>query len=179
MIERGNRKEAHHSETILSEPFAHIILHEAKAYLRKYPELPPALFALLDNREHVHLPLMLPETHQEKRAYFDLLGSSLSNSGKGLLEAIMIAESWYVEQPTQPSVRPSQHPNRKEAITLVGRNASGSESIFALQPFARDARQKPIFEPLQLKTVSGDFPAAFYLVGLLDYLFTGNQRIQH
>lgn len=183
MSERGRRKEVfRQNESILSEIFVQQILHDAKAYLRKYDGLPPTLFAQLDNSENLYMPLTLPQTHEEKRVYFDVLGTSLRSFGKGLHEAMLIAESWYVEKSEENptlSVRPSQHPNRKEAISVVGRNATGSQSIFALQPFGRDARKRPVFEPLQVKEISGDFPTAFYFVGLLDYLFSGNQKVLH
>jgi len=184
MPERGRRRKeaSHQHESILSEIFVQQILHDAKTYLRQYDGLPPTLFAQLDNGENLYMPLALPQTHEEKRVYFDVLGTSLLSFGKKLHEAMLIAESWYVEKTKENptlTVLPSQHPNRKEAISVVGRNALGSQSIFALQPFGRDARRRPVFEPLQIKEISGDFPTAFYFVGLLDYLFTGNQKVLH
>jgi len=121
MVERGPRNEPlRNSETILTEDFVKQILQDALEHLRQFGGLPTTLFVLLDNGEHVLFPLSVPETHEEKCAYFGLLGFSIRDSGKQIQEAILVAESWYVGKPeidTQ-EVAPSQHPNRKEAITL-------------------------------------------------------------
>ena len=94
--------------------------------------------------------------------------------GRHVQEAILVAESWYVGKPdidANLEVAPSQHPDRKEAITLVGRNATESRSVYAIQPFSRDEQNKPVFEALELDQFDGSAPTEYYSTGLLDYLF--------
>ena len=174
MVERGPRNEPlRNSETILTEDFVKQILHDARDHLRKFGGLPTTIFALLDNGDHVLFPLFIPETHEEKCAYFGLLGFSIQDSDRQVQEAILVAESWYVGKPEKDDLKvaPSEHPERKEAITLVGRDATESRSVFAIQPFSRDAQNKPVFEPLVLDQFDGSAPTEYYSTGLLDYLF--------
>ncbi|MBC8335713.1 MAG: hypothetical protein ISR59_02380 [Anaerolineales bacterium] len=140
----------------------------------KFGGLPTTLFVLLDNGDRVLIPLSIPGTHEEKCAYFGLLGFSILDLGRQVQEAILVAESWYVGKPeidAHLEVAPSQHPNRKEAISLVGRNSTGLQSVYAIQPFSRDAQNKPVFEPLELDQFDGSAPTEYYSTGLLDYLF--------
>jgi hypothetical protein len=175
MVERGPRNEPlRNSETILTEDFVKQILHDARMHLGEFGGLPTTLFVLLDNNDHVLFPLAIPETHEEKCAYFGLLGFSIQDSDRQVQEAILVAESWYVgksEIDVQLDVAPSQHPDRKEAITLVGRDCTGSKSAYAIQPFSRDAKNKPVFEPLEMDQFDGSPPTEHYSTGLLDYLF--------
>jgi hypothetical protein len=175
MVERGPRNEPlRNSETILTKDFVKQIFHDAREHLGKFDGLPTTLFVLLDNNDHVLFPLTIPETHEEKCAYFGLLGFSIQDSGRQIQEAILVAESWYVGKPeidAHLDVAPSQHPNRKEAITLVGRDVTGLRSVYAIQPFDRDVQNKPVFEPLALDQFDGSAPTEYYSAGLLDYLF--------
>ncbi len=175
MVERGPRTEPlRNSETILTEDFVKQILHDARMHLGEFGGLPTTLFVLLDNNDHVLIPLAIPDNHEEKYAYFGLLGFSIQDSDRQVQEAILVAESWYVGKPEidmHLDVAPSQHPDRKEAITLVGRDYTGSKSAYAIQPFSRDAKNKLVFEPLEIDQFDGSPPTEHYSTGLLDYLF--------
>lgn len=46
-------------------------------------------------------------------------------------------------------VPPSQHPSRKEGISIVGRNSRETRFTQVLQPFSRDVDNQPIFGPLK------------------------------
>jgi len=157
MVERGPRSEPlRDSETILSEDFIKQLFHDAREHLGEFGGLPTTLFILLDNNDRVLLPLSIPETHEEKYAYFGLLGFSIRDSDRWVQEAILVAESWYVGKPkmdAQLEVAPSQHPDRKEAITLVGRDSTGSRSVYAIQPFGH---YDQLVEAGFAKVVDGD-----------------------
>lgn len=183
MPARGERKEQlTGNESLLSEKHARLVMQDAKAYLRQYGGIPATLLMNLNDGKQLRLPLALPQTHQEKVVYFEILGASVRRLRKEIREAVLLSESWYVEKPNiDPTLKiaPSKHPNRKEAITLVGRDHTGQKSIFALQPFGRDAQQQPLFEPLQLQQFDGKDPSAVYWVGLLDYLFPVRSNRKH
>ena len=178
----GRNEPLRNRETILTQDFVALILQDAREHLRKYDGFPTSLFALMNNGKRILYPLSLPETHDEKCAYFGLLGFSIRDEGRQVREAILVAESWYVGDPEVDShleLAPSQHPNRKEAITLVGRDSAGLRTVFAIQPFSRDSQNKPIFEPLELDQCAGTAPTEYYSTGLLDYLFFPAGRRLH
>ena len=90
--------------------------------------------------------------------YFTFLGLSFLETGRRVQEAVLLSESWYLEKAVgsdPPAIAPSQHPQRKEAITLVGRNAAAQQFVFAIQPFQRDAQDAPVFEALAFERFDG------------------------
>ena len=70
-----------------------------------------------------------------------------------------------------PEIAPIQHPQRKEAITLVGRDALTQRFVFAIQPFHRDQQDVPGFESLMFDQFDGTPDNKYNATGLLDYLF--------
>ena len=109
----------------------------------------------------------------EKRAYFEFLGKSIRFSGHAIKEAVLLAETWIVMAAEKDSltVSPSQHPQRQEAITLTGRNARNTNSVFAIQPFTRNAQNQPIFGELELNQFDEAPDHDNFAAGLLDHLF--------
>jgi hypothetical protein len=175
MVEWGPKTEPINSaESLLSKELVEEILVDARRIIATSGNLQPTLFVQLENGERGIVPLSLPETHPEKCIYFRLLGMlSFLNTGHTIREAILVSEAWIVTQPEaqELGVAPSQHPNRKEAITLVGRDAQNSSLVFAIQPFQRDVDNQSVFEALELEHFSEIPNPQFNATGLLDDLF--------
>ncbi|MBC8503511.1 MAG: hypothetical protein H8D34_01540 [Chloroflexi bacterium] len=154
MVERGSKIEpAQTNETILSRDFVETILQGARENLTAHGSLVATLFLKLDAGERAIVPLSISETPEEKQLYFTLLGLSIRENGRDIYEAILISESWYVapSDGKYPDLAPSNHPGRKEAITLAGRDSMGLQFVFAIQPFERDSQNQPVFESLALE----------------------------
>ena len=85
----------------------------------------------------------------------------------------MVSEAWIVTQPEaqELEVAPRQHPNRKEAIALVGRDAQNSSLVFAIQPFQRDDENQLVFDPVELEHFSDTPNPQYCATGLFDHLF--------
>jgi len=175
MVERGPTIEpAHEYETILSQDFVDVIMQGARENLADHGNIGTTLYIRLESGERGVVPLSMPGSHEEKRMYFTLLGLSFLESGRQIREAILVAESWYVEAsegdyPHQ--VAPSQHPQRKEAITLAGRDSKGQQFVFAIQPFQRNLQNQPIFDSMALEQFDEQPNDSYYSTGLLDNLF--------
>jgi len=143
MVERENGKEPkQYHETILSRDVIDFILEGARENLSTHGSLVATLFMRLDNGQRTITPLSLPRTSDEKQIYFALLGLSIRETGREIQEAIMVSESWYVtpDGNNPPEVAPSKHPNRKEAISLVGRDAIGFARFLRSNPFIETRR---------------------------------------
>ena len=174
MVERGPKAESiHNAESLLSEEVVEEILDDARRIINTSGSLHPTLFVQLENGERGVVPLSLPETHSEKRIYFSLLGISFLQTGHKIREAILVSEAWIVAQPEAQGldVSPSQHPKRKEAITLVGRDADNTRLVFAIQSFQRDDHNQLVFENLEIEHFNGAPDPQYNTIGLLDYLF--------
>ncbi len=170
-LERGNV-----GESILTQTFVRGILASARENLRKDGFLVPVLFLRLRSGDRGMLPLLnLPATHEEKGMYFAGLGLLIEQAGEQLAEAVMVSESWYVSQTDAQAfldVSPSQHPNRKEAIVVVGRDATKTRQAHVIQPFTRDRQNRPVFLAIDVEEYpTAEEPSETQAVGLLDYLF--------
>jgi len=174
MRERGNDNEsAQQNESILSRDIVETILQGARENLTAHGSLVATLFLKLNDGQRAIIPLDMPETPEEKQRYFTMLGLSVRETRRTINEAILISESWYVA-PTDgkyPDAPPSEHPDRKEAITLAGRDSRGLNYVFAIQPFHRDDGEQPVFEELDLENFGEDIDKNLYSTGLLDFLF--------
>lgn len=147
----------------------------ASENLRKDGFLQSVLFLRLQSGERGILPLELPNTHEEKEIYFARLGISIEGAGKAIDEALFLSESWYVSQDDAqgfPNLSPSQHPNRREAIIVVGRNALETRQAFVIQTFDRDAQNRPVLGEVEVEEYQDEESRIDKrAVGLLDYLF--------
>lgn len=174
MVERGPKHEPiQYLESLLSKAVVERILDDARQNLAASGSLQPTLFVQLENGERGIVPISLPESHPEKRIYFSLLGMSFFQTGHMVREAILVSEAWVITQPEAQGldVAPSQHPNRKEVITLVGRDAQNSSLVFAIQPFQRDDDNRLVFDVLEFEQYMDVPDAQYCATGLLDHLF--------
>ena len=182
MVERGNGKEPkQNQESILTRDMIEFILEGARENLSAHGSLLATLFMRLDNGERTITPLSLPRTPVEKQVYFTLLGLSIRKTGREIHEAVMVSEAWYVapNKDEQTDIAPSKHPDRKEAINLVGRDALGLRQVFAIQPFQRDKENRPVFESFELHNLDEDEDQNFYSTSLLDHLFPPDNLVLH
>jgi hypothetical protein len=85
-----------------------------------------------------------------------------------------VTESWFVDARTAPAAaptRPSQHPNRQEAITLNGRHAGGDRYTSVVQPLTRDEHHQPVWQEILLAEYNQPVTPGNHPVGVLDELF--------
>jgi hypothetical protein len=162
-------------ESILTEEFVEPILTVTREFLKYNDHLGPALFLLMENGEQGVIPLAYLDSlksTKDKRAYFTSLGLSIRQAGDRIREALLVSDVWYIkpEEEGTLDITPSKHPNRKEAIAVVGRDAQGTRFTHVLQPFRRDSQDRPIFEPIEAKynvPPEGEHRST----GLIDHLF--------
>lgn len=171
--ERGEQEQS--SESILAKEFVTDILRGARTNLERDRALAPMLFLHFANREHDILPLDLPETTEAKEAYFAALGRGFRQAGRSIQEAVFVSETWFVmaekNERLNLDVRPSQHPKRKEAIMVVGRDAERTRFSMVVHPFGRDRRNRPVFERPAIEEYNVSAESGTRPVGLLDHLF--------
>lgn len=168
-------------ESILGQKFVEFILEGARQNLRKDSNLAPMLFLRFNSGERGILPLALPGTVEERQDYFRAIGISLSAADKSIEEALFLSETWYVETKEGKrlalDVRPSQHPKRREAITVMGRDAERTRYTAVIQLFHRDRQQHPVFEPITEAGYDAFVTPGAGPVGLIDQLFPKRQRL--
>ena len=162
-------------ESILAKEFVETILVAAKENLEKDGHLLPALFLQFNDGERTILLLKeLPDTTEEKQAYFTALGLFVRSARGEIREAVFVSEAWYVgleDGREDPEVAPSRHPDRQEAIVIVGRDAGGRRQAFAIQPFARDGQDRPVFGQRKMEEYNATTDDSARAVGLIDHLF--------
>lgn len=171
----GGERNSPHSESILEKSFGEGLLRQARLNLLRDGSLAPVLFVEFQNGEKGILPLELPENPEEKPDYFFTLGLVFVSAGKQLNEALMLSETWYVSKDEDANlsldVPPREHPQRREAISLMGRNAGGTCFTFVVQPFGRDLHQRPVMEQVAIAEYNVSSRAELAAVGVLDSLF--------
>ncbi len=167
------------SESILAQPFVETVLQAARVNLERDGALHPVLFLQLESSEQMVMLLKeFPDTVEERQEYFTALGMALPHTGRRIDEAVFVSEAWYVgmeEGRTEFDVAPSQHPQRREAIVVMGRDAARTRLTHVLQPFHRGDQNQPIFDQRAMEEYNipaDQFPQA---VGLVDYLFDGER----
>lgn len=180
MPKRGEHLSAE-EESILSQEFVEGILKQAKENLQNDGTLVPMLFLRFKEGEGGMMPLDLPDTHAERKMYFTAIGRSFLAEGKNLDEALFLSETWYVEAEKDErltlDVAPSEHPRRREAITIVGRDAPRTRYTMVIQTFGRDRHHQPVFGPPTLADYNVFGTPTSGPVGLLDHLFPKRSRL--
>jgi hypothetical protein len=116
--------------------------------------------------------LMRAKNHQQKRLYIATIGKKLQEKD-GVKEALLFLEGWYVDplEPGALQIPPSEHPARREAIVVIGRNAKYTRTTMVVQPFTRDKDNKPVWEAMPIARYNQPSALGSRPMGLLDYLF--------
>lgn len=107
----------------------------------------------------------------EKRAAIQALGQQLRARHGGIREVIFISESWITNSsiPDADKIRPSQHPARREAIIVAGRNEDNSCFALATQFFSREGEDELVWHEIVVHQCDEGDGQVFG--GILDYLF--------
>jgi hypothetical protein len=166
-------------DSILKREFIEMVLATAKKNLEKDGWLQPVLFLQFTGGQRAVCPLGLPKVSDAKQAYFAALGASLHQAGKAIHEAAFLSESWFVEAQKAVSAldfAPSRHPQRQEAIVVIGRDAGRQRVSSVVQPFTRQAENRPVWGELVIATYNNAVETGWHPVGLLHYLFNANQE---
>ena len=159
------------NKSILTKGELESILSEVRHHVSNC-NLISVLFMNTKSGERVVCQLSdLPSTPEEKRQYFMSIGASFRQNGTVVQEVIFACESWYVKvvNSSPIDVLPSEHPERQEAVVLVGRNADNTHSAYLIQPFTRNEDGGPVWQPVMFNI---DKQVA---TGLLDWFFAGQQ----
>jgi len=141
--------------------------------------VPVLLLDVTEQGRLMHTLKAWPNTPEQKQAYFNNIGSYYWRLGQLIREAIMLMESWLVlsqEAPGAFRMQPSQHPCRKEALVLIGRDAANTRSTQVIQPFTRDPSNKPVWSKSLMAIYDEPVKQGHSTQGLLDDLFQANQR---
>jgi len=160
--------------SILTKQSIETILATARRNLETDGGVCSVLFVQLASGQREARLVTLPATSEEKRTYFAALGRALRQEGKLIQEAVLVSEGWFVrtnEAPDAFKTPPSQHPLRQEAITVIGRNASGTRVSSVVQPFTRDGENKPIWCQPIFASYNEASDKGYQLCGLIDNLF--------
>ncbi len=99
---------------------------------------------------------------------------ALHGTGRRINEAVFVCEAWYVEQAKEGAdlaVAPRHHPQRKEAIAVMGRDAKRTRLTHMLQPFHRDEHNQPVFDEVAMAEYNIPADKGPQVVGLIDHLF--------
>jgi len=166
------------ARSILTKGFLQPVMATARKNLEADGRLYPVLFLHWSDGGLAAGLVQLPATSEEKRAYFRNLGFSFRRQGTRIQEAIFVAESWFVmaRKPGSLDVASSCHPQRQEAIVIVGRNAPASRYSLLVQPFGRDGEGKLVWRRLAVARYDAPLDEGYQPGGLLDYLFAANRK---
>ena len=167
--------------SILTQEAVEPLLTVARENLEKDGFLVPVLLLDVAAKDPVMLMLMdFPDTPQAKQAYFAKIGAQFGRLGRRIQEAVSLAEAWMVlaqQAPAAHRILPSRHPSRQEVLALVGRDAANSRSTQLIQPFTRDAANKPLWGEPAIAVYNEPVEQGHRAQGLLDDLFLANQRV--
>lgn len=166
-------------DSILTQTFIETTMVAARKNLERDGKVVPALFVRLSNNQRLVVLVDLAATSEQKQAHFAAIGRLLRKNGQDISEAMLVSEGWFVKPPKGTSaldIRPSQHPQRREAIVLIGRDAAGERASSLVQPFGRDPENKPLWEKPVMAIYNQVADQGYRIVSLLDQLFINNLK---
>jgi hypothetical protein len=160
--------------SILDKDSIDEILETAKEELIDAGKVSTILFMKFEDGEKAMIPLRVPEAQEEKIALIDAIKSKIHQIGHTVQEALMLSEVWYLDAPAlergyRLPVR--ENPTRKEAITIIGRDATNSRHTFVVQSFHRNDKNEVVFEPISMASYNETVTGKAKTIGLLDFLF--------
>ncbi len=162
--------------SILAKQEIHDILQAAKQWMRNGQCLKQLLLVQVAGDRFLHMPVNLEGDADAKSVQLFTIGASLHSQGLTPIAALLLSESWFVmplETPAAMEFAPSKHPARQEAIIIVGRSADNKRYSQVIQPFTRDEREKPVWQPLLLESYDEPRTSHDGPTGILDFLFDG------
>jgi hypothetical protein len=166
--------------SMLTKGIAESLLKVACENLERDGFLIPVLMLNINEKGRLmHMLKALPNTPEQKQAYFAKIGAHYGYLGQLIREAVLLMESWMVQVQQAPAalrLRPSQHPCRQEVLMLIGRDAANSRSTQVIQPFTRDTTNKLVWSKPLMAIYDEPVKQGHSVQGLLDDLFLANQR---
>ena len=149
------------------------ILQEGRKNLEQAGSLQPVLIIELSNGKGFISFLEMPDDTATKYRMFQTIGKKIHAEQGTIKDAVLLTESWIVEAMNAPDATkymPSQHPCRKEAIVLVGRNVDQTRSAIVIQTFTKDEHNAPVWSEPQV-SIRKSNTKGMVAKGLLDALF--------
>lgn len=165
--------------SLLAQTMLEPMLKTARKNLECEGYLIPFLFAQLSVAGLRLVPLDLPQNGEQKRRYITGLGSLFRRRKQIVMAAVIVSDSWFVaaqKTPAALTIPPSKHPSRQEAITLIGRDAQNARATHVVQPYVRDACNRPVWSEPAIALYDEPVQAAGQFDDLLDYLFLANRK---
>jgi hypothetical protein len=162
--------------SILSREEIDKILKVARDCMENGQCLKQLLLIQVAGDRFLHMPIHLEGDADAKSVQLFTIGASLHAQGLTPTAALLLSESWFVkplEAPAAMEFAPSKHPARQEAIIIIGRSADNKRYSQVIQPFTRDEREKPVWQPLLLEDYDEPRTSHDGPTGILDYLFDG------
>lgn len=159
--------------SILSQSFINGILETARQNLERNGNLLSVIFLKFDDNQVCAVGINMPETPEERRVAVHAIRQKMGTQGL-IQEAVMIMNTWYVAGKDASGglpMMPSQHPQRQEAIIIVGRNADNNRSSTVLQPYSHNQTGGLRWHKLAIAQYNQPSDEAIQVMGLLDDLF--------
>ena len=173
-MSNAHAKGSTESSALLKKAMLLDLLEAGRKNLEEAGSLRPMLFIQLRNGEGIEeFPLEMPDESSKKYLMFYLLGKQIGSKFGSIQNAVIMSETWTVyadEAPDATKYPPSQHPCRREAIILFGRNADKTRSAIVIQTFTRDEHNAPVWSEPQV-TISDSRKGEVMVEGLIDALF--------
>lgn len=148
-------------------------LQLARLRLEQNGSLTTILMTSLHTGEVLVDGVQLPDDFVQKCLLLKSIGRKIREEHGGIREAVLVAETWYIDAHGAPNAtryRPSQHPCRQEAITIMGRGEDKGRTAIVIQTFTRDEHNAPVWLEPHINVVApGEEGMAAR--GILDYLF--------
>ena len=120
----------------------------------------PQLFAFTEKGVALLILDDLPSDHDQKVFLFRLAGAKLANSTgtEQINELHFVSEAWFsIQKNEQEFIQPSQDPDKKEAIIIVGKDYQNNTSNMSNLEMIRDTAGKLI----ELKDTGNDEEQSF------------------
>jgi hypothetical protein len=151
-------------DSILTKEFTQWLFSEAQDILETENQLPSFLFLSLGANKQGLIPLTLPETPSEIQDYFTELGLHFLEERQKIREAVLLTN-------TEHAPREDGSALRRQAITLVGRNAERTQFLLFVQPYHHESSGRVVFDPLAVENYNIPNHSDNGVAGLLDHLF--------
>lgn len=165
------------NRSILAKEEIDKIMRVAQDCMKKGQDAPQVLLLQVAGDRFLHMPLNLKGDADAKSLQLFTIGASLHAQGCIPIAALLISGSWFVkplEAPAAMQFAPSKHPSRQEALIMIGRSADNKRYSQVVQPFTRDTRNRPVWQPPVVAMYDEPRTPHDGPTGILDFLFEGS-----
>ncbi len=159
--------------SILTKTFIEPLLKIAQQNLAEDGYLQVMLFLNLKGKGVKTYGLQMPNNNLGRQQVLNQLRQELSANGETIQEALILMDTWYIDgKDAQDGLHtlPSQHPERQEAIAIVGRDARNAKTSMVMQPYTRDEDGQLVWDASGTR-IYGQSSKEVSAPGLVDWLF--------